>query len=135
MAEEATLDEQYAFKRLNRIHGLIDRSLFYNDPPLDYQKTMRAIELLAKLIHEYDYDTERIWYIGESGSCTTDSLLVGAYWFFVDYRSGQWSDEYRTQCVIEQVFSPGMSCGPEEESTEMDVYEALERISGYKTEE
>ena len=134
MPEDATPDEQHAYNRLVRIHGIIDRSLFYRDPPLTYQKTMKAIEILADLIHDYEYDTECIWYIGESGSCTLDSLIIGAYWFFVDYHGGQNSDEYRTQCVIGQVFSPGMS-SLEDDSCEKDVYKALERICGYKTEE
>lgn len=133
--EEVTPEEQHAFNRLVRIHGIIDRSLFTVNPPLTYQKTMRATEILAKLVHEYEWDTERIWYIGESGSCTLDSLIVGAYWFFGDYQGGQWSDEYRTQCVVGKVYLPGpISHGPEHESSEESVYQAFESISGYKTE-
>ena len=125
-------DEEHAYKRIVRIHGIIERSLFYKDPPLGYKKTMKAIEIIAKLVHEYEWDIERLWYIGESGACSLSDLLPGAYWYFVDYHGGMRSDEYRTQCVIGKVFKPGMSGGPEEESCEADVYAALEAISGYK---
>lgn len=125
---------KHAYDRIVRIHGIIERSLFNREPPLDYRKTMKAIEILAKLVHEYEGDDERLWYIGEHGNCCMDSLIIGAYWFFVHYHGGQWSDEYRTQCVIGEVFKPGMSGEPEEETIEADVYAMLERISGYKVE-
>lgn len=135
MPEDATPDEQHAYNRLVRIHSIIDRSLFHIEPPLTYQKTMKAIETLAKLVHDYEYDTECIWYIGESRSCTLDSLLIGAYWFCVHYSGGMWSDEYRIQCVLSRVYTPGMTDGPEPETSEEDVYKALEDICGFKSEE
>jgi hypothetical protein len=130
---EDKTDEDHAFKRLNRIHGIIERSLFYQNPPLEYRKVMRAIELAAKLIEEYEWDSERLWYIGESGSAAMSDLLTGAYWFFSEHYSGMWSDEYRTMCVIGQVFKPGCS-SLEPDSPEADVYAALEDISGLKSE-
>lgn len=122
---------KHAYDRIVRIHGIIERSLFTIEPPLGYKKTMKAIEILAKLVHNYEGDDEKLWYIGESGHCTVSDLLPGAFWFFVDYHGGQSSDEYRTQCVINEVFSPGMSTGPEPDSSEADVYAALQDISGY----
>lgn len=127
-------DEEHAYQRIVRIHGIIERSLFTIDPPLGYKKTMKAIEILAKLVHEFEGENDRLWYIGESGSCTVDSLIVGAYWFFSEYYNGMWSDEYRTQCTLGTVFKPGMTSGPEPDSSEADVYAALEDISGYKVE-
>lgn len=122
---------KHAYDRIVRVHGIIDRSLFYNNPPLDYKKTMKAIEILAKLVHDYEGDSEKLWYIGETGCCSLSDLLPGAYWFFSEHYDGMWSDEYRTMCVLGTVFKPGMTSGPEPDSTEADVYAALQDISGY----
>ena len=59
-------------------------------------------------------------------------MIVGAYWFMADYHGGQSSKEYEALSVLGRVYKPGCSSGPENESTEQDVYEALEEKSGYK---
>lgn len=60
-------------------------------------------------------------------------VIAGAYWFCVDYHSGQTSDEYRLQCILSRLYSPGMMQGPEPESSESEVYLALEVLTGAKS--
>lgn len=67
-------------------------------------------------------------------------IIVGAYWYCVDYHSGQWvgkssmgwpfsfrgSDEYRVQCKLGKLYFPGpFENGPETMSDEKEVYDSL----------
>ena len=109
-------------QKIERLFNVINRSLFYSDSSLSYGRTLEAIGKLADIVNEYDDEIN--WCLGESGECTLDVLLVGAYWYCADYHGGQWSDEYRVNCQIGQFFSPNMSCF-EEDTTEHVVYAAL----------
>lgn len=118
----------HGYARIKALHGYLERALFYRNPGISYARAMRAIELLANLVHEYEGDLEDIWCIGECGNTDMVNLLSGSYWFFVHHHGGQRSDEYRIQCVISNVYGPGpFSHGPEKESSEMDVYKAWKR--------
>ena len=106
-----------------RLHRMIERTLFYVDPPLSYSRTLQALRFLVGAIQATDDDS--LWYIGEGGSCDLGSLIVGAYWFCVENHGGQNSQEYLTLCRLGEVFSPGCTSGPEPDSTEIDVYQQL----------
>lgn len=112
---------QYA--NIENIFNDIETSLFRTDGKLDYAGVLRALETLVATIQATETD-ESVWYIGECGSCTLDALLVGAYWFMTDYHGGMNSPEYHCQCVIGEIFNPGMS-SLEDESSEKDVYDML----------
>lgn len=114
---------------ITRLHSMIERSLFYVDPPLGYRRILRALRTLAAVIHENSDSDESLWSIGECGACDLASLIVGAYWFCAENHSGQGSDEYLTKCFLGLVFSPGMTDGPEPDSTELDVYQSLMHLA------
>ena len=104
----------------------IVRALFYTDSALDYDEVLERIECLASWIDSDGFKPSE----SASGFCWSD-ILVGAYWFSVDYHSGQWSAEYRLQCIIGRFYSPGSCCnGPESDSVESDTYSALVTLSG-----
>lgn len=116
------------YARIKMLHGYLERALFHRKHGISYDKMLRAVELLAKLVHDYEAASEDIWSIGECGNADMVNMLSGSYWFFVQNYDGQWSDEYRIQCTIGQVFSPGPCCkGPEKDSCEMDTYKAWKR--------
>ena len=95
--------------------------LFYVDG--DYDRCVELIEALAEWIASDGFEPKTGFLYEWS------DVLVGAYWFLVNYHSGQWSDEYRVSCVIGKVYTPGAECnGPEKDSCESDVYEALESL-------
>lgn len=118
--------------RIERLHKLVCRSLFHIEPPLSYARTLKAIEILAKLVHEYpDEDSDWLWNsVGEFSACGLADLLPGVYWYCTDYHGGMSSDEYRLQCVVGEVFSPGMS-SLDKDSSEYDAYCALAVLAGH----
>jgi hypothetical protein len=85
--------------------------------------------VLANRIHEYSDDSESLWYIGESDYVTLDSMIVGAYWHYSEWYSGQWSDEYATMCALSKVFSPGCTSAPKRGEPEFDVYHTLGKMA------
>lgn len=103
--------------------------LFTTTAEPDYDRALELIEALAD------------WLIGggfEPGETMRDAewqdVIAGAYWFCCDYHSGQTSDEYRLQCVLSRLYSPGAcSDGPEPETSESGVYFALEVLTGAKS--
>ena len=112
-------------RNIERYFRVIDRSLFFIDGTLDYDRLTAAITTLATLVHEFDGDTdesESMWYIGEYGNCCLSDLIVGAFWHYTEWHGGQWSTGYAALSALGQVFSPGMTCGPEPDSCEYDVY-------------
>lgn len=88
-----------------------------------------ALIALADAVHALDHtddSTEFIWSsIGEHTECPLGDLIVGAYWALSEWHGGQSSDTYAALCALGQVFSPGMSDGPEEDSCEYGVYEMI----------
>jgi len=112
---------------MKRLLDVTNRALFRIDSTLDYARTLDALELLANKVDEFEGDSESLWWM-EGDYCDLSSLMIGVYWFCCDYHGGQWSPEYRLQCTIGQFFSPGMSSGPEPESSEIEAYNALERM-------
>jgi hypothetical protein len=115
-------------KTIERLLGVVDKGLFNRFSTLGYDRTIEAIVRLSSEVNDCDDDVE--WHVGEGGSCTLDSLLVGAYWYCVDYHGGQWSAEYALQCNIGGYFDPGMS-SLEKDSSEFDAYVALAVLAGH----
>ena len=106
-------------------HTYIESQLFLRNPKLNYAGTIEALTKLAEDIGEYEGGTH-LWDIGECGITDVESMLVGAYWFAVEYHGGMTSIEYRLHTAIGAWYSPGPCCsGPEEDSGERDTYDAL----------
>jgi hypothetical protein len=113
------------YRNIVRLFNVVNRALFRRDSTLSYQRTLEAIERLSQEVLDTETD-EDVWYIGEFGDCTLDTLIVGAYWFLTDYHAGMHSLEYRVLCRLGEIFNPGMTAGPEPDTSEVEVYKALE---------
>ncbi len=117
--------------KIRKLHSVIESNLFHRNPEprLSYSRLTHAIDLLSRIVHDYPGESDCIWAIGEFSGCSVDSLIVGAYWHFTEWHSGQSSDGYRALSNLGDVFSPGMTSGPEPDTTENDVYLALDAIA------
>ena len=114
-------------RNIKRLFDIVDRSIFRVDSDLGYDRTLSALCRLADCIDNAD-DVD--WFLGECGSCSLDSLMVGAYWYCVHYHSGQASVEYALQCGISEFFSPNAT-SLERDSSEFDVYVGLAVLAGH----
>ena len=115
--------------KIQAIHRALMRELFTIKASWHYSKVTQAIDLLARLVHDYEGDSDDWLYMGECDYAGMTELLVGAFWHYTEWYSGQWSPEYRALCNLGQVFSPGMTSGPEPGTSEKDVYLALDRLA------
>lgn len=87
----------------------------------EYARSLELIESLATWIAKGGFELGEYLNGGD-----WEYVLIGAYWFCIDYHGGMWSDEYRLQCLISRVYQPGpREDGTEPESCEHDVYGAL----------
>jgi hypothetical protein len=108
----------------------INRSLFFVDGTLDYDELIDELSVLAYMVDDYDSeDTECLWSIGEHTGASLSDLIPGAYWHCTEWHSGQNSSSYACLSALGMVFNPGMASGPEPESSESDVYDALETMA------
>ena len=90
-------------------------------PEIDLLETIR--ELCFTIRDEEETD----WNLGEFHEFDLASFLVGAYWSLTECHGGQASGTYATLCSIGEVFSPGMTSGPEGTSEQS----AFDLVSDY----
>lgn len=112
-------------KKTIELFDKLNKALFRMDSTDTYTDVVEDIGSLAISVKS---DEDSDWFLGESGACTLDQLLVGAFWFFTDYHGGMFSPEYRSLSRLSEIYNPGMTHGPEPESPEVSVYEALEGL-------
>jgi len=116
------------YRNIERYRAIVEKALTRTDSTLDYTRTVEAIERLAYLVTATETD-ETVWYLGEFGY-PLDSIIVGAYWHFTEWHSGQWSDGYRVLSALGGIFTPGMcAAGPEPDSAEQLVYQDLDSMA------
>lgn len=102
--------------------------LFTTTAEPDYERCLELIEALADWLNGGGFEPAETMRDAE-----WSDVIIGAYWFCCDYHSGQTSDEYRLQCQLSRLYSPGMMQGPEAETSEAEVYFALEVLIGAKS--
>ena len=112
------------YKTITMLHGVIENSVCTINGKLSYSRITDAIIKLANVIRETETD-EFVWYIGEYSHATLMDIVVGAYWHYSQYHNGQDSKEYVALSTLGTIYSPGMECEPEEESSEYDFYKML----------
>lgn len=115
--------------KIKALHKAIESALFHIGPQLPYSKVTQALDLLARLVHDYPDDSSDLWAIGEFSSASLDSLIVGAYWHFSQWHNGQGSPEYRALSSLGQVFKPGCTSAPSRGENEYDVFQALDAMA------
>jgi hypothetical protein len=86
----------------------------------DIDLPQKVIDLCAAIKAEDETD----WYMNECGECTLDEFIIGAFWSFAQWHGGQSSPEYAALCALGDIFSPGMSSGPEDDTGEQYAFEA-----------
>jgi hypothetical protein len=117
---------------LDRIKWLVDeleRELFTTDGEDDYYLVVDLITKLANACHEYEGETEDWCYINDCGHATPEGYIVGAHWHGAEWHGGQSCPVYAMISATGQVFNPGMTNGPEPDSSEHSVYEMLEQMA------
>jgi len=90
-------------------------------PKIDLLETIR--DLCDSICDEEETD----WNLGEFQEFDLASFLVGAYWSLTEWHGGQETETYATLCSIGEVFSPGMTSGPEGDSEQS----AFDLVSAY----
>jgi len=110
-----------------KVHGILERELFTINAKLKYNDVIEYLKKLADLVADYKPDD---WiYIGEYGHATASDMIIGAYWHLTEWHAGQYSDSYAAMSSLGRIFSPGMASGPEDDSPELAVYQALNELA------
>ena len=114
-------------KNITRLFNVLDKAIFRVDSTLDYGRVLEGLERLAEFVEAAD-DVD--WSIGCDSSVGLDSLIIGAYHYCVDYHGGQWSGEYRLQCILGGIYNPNGN-SLQRDSSEFDVYVELAIMGGH----
>jgi len=119
-------------KNIKRMFAVINHNVATINGAMDFVRVSLCIRRLVELIEKRgdvaEFEDFELWDIGEHGEFTLDALLVGAYWFYMEYSGGQYSDTYLTQCFIGRIFKTGYTDGVEAGSGESTAYELLETL-------
>lgn len=126
-------------RHIKLLFNAISRSLFRIDGKLSYDRITEGIISLCDELNEAETDVS-IWYLGEFTECTLDDLIVGAFWHYAEWHSGQGSQSYAALSALGTIFSPGMTF-PEPDNSAYQQLEAkadgsldkeIDRILGEK---
>jgi len=110
---------------ITTLHKQITQSILTIEPSLTYDEIREKFIELCNALHDTETD-ETVWSIGEFDHATLDDLIIGAFWHYSEWHTGQFSPEYMTYCVLGTIYSPNMECAPENsEDSGFDVYHAL----------
>ena len=115
--------------KIKALHKAIEATLFTIHPVFAYPRLIDAIDLLARLVHDFPGDTEELLYIGEYSSVSVDNLIIAAYWHFSQWHEGQNSPSYRALCNLGKVFQPGCTSEPSRGDSEFECFQALDGLA------
>ena len=123
----------FAEPDLSELHKLFvnaSDALHRIDDPLsdNYQGITDLLIRLANKLSETETD-ESVWWWEGRGDCSLSDLIVAAYWHYTHYHEGQNSKGYQALSALSDIYSPGMECEPEPDSSEHWIYSELNRIA------
>jgi len=113
---------------IQRLLNLLEKNVTQINPTLDYNRVVRALEVLGQAVHSYKGDSEDIWYLNDCSYGVTD-FIVGGYWHLSEWHSGQWSASYRALCSLGTVYTPNCEGAPSKETCEHDIYKMLDQLA------
>ena len=122
---------------IKRVYKVIDSSLFNIKGTLDYDRVTDAMIKLADLSHaiELSDDGYEIWDIGEGGECALAYFIIGAYWHYSEYHSGQSSKGYYALSLLGMIFDPNLTelldidIMVDDDSPEFNAYQSLNELA------
>lgn len=103
--------------------------LFTTEATKDYAEVTDLTLRLCSAIEAVDGEPEELWSLGEGGECTLSDFIIGAYWHFTDWHSGQASTGYQALSALGSLFTPNMST-LEEGTPEHYAYKMFEELAG-----
>lgn len=122
-----------SIEHITALTNKINECIFTIERDLDYIEITEKLIELANTLMQTETD-ESVWYIGDD-TCSLDSLIVGAYWHYTEWHGGQSSPTYVALCALGQVYSPGMTSGPEPDSAEEYAYQMLGELAQARVDE
>ena len=109
---------------IERLVRVIENSVFMTTGKLDYPRITDAIIKLSDLVNDYDGDSDDLWNI-DTNCISIADLIVGAYWHFLEWHSGQVSIGYRAFCALDRIYTPNM----EQPDTENELFIELDSMA------
>lgn len=120
-------------KTINETFNNIDLTVNSINPVFKYDDLAEQFIILCEQINTFidsnPEESEEIWYIGENCYSLLADMLVAAYWHYSEWHGGQYSEAYAAYCAIGSIYSPNMSCKPEEDDPEYDCYVQLDAMA------
>ena len=109
---------------IKRLYDITHHNIGTINGTMAYDRITDTLIRLADVLCDSDTD-ESTWSIGEEGLFSLDDLIVGAYWHYVEWHSGQSSKGYAAISALGQVFHPGMGV-PDDENI---AYQLLNELA------
>jgi len=112
-------------RNISRLYRVCEKSITMTTGTLNYDRVVDGIIKLADSVRLYDGESDELWYLeGIWGSL--DDFIIGAYWHFTEWHSGQASKGYQALSVLGQIYTPNMEM-PDEDNI---YYSTLDDMAG-----
>ena len=109
---------------IEKLYNIAHHNIGTINGTMNYDRIADTLITLAKVIRDSETD-ESTWQIGEGGFFDLEDLIVGAYWHYTEWHSGQFSKGYAALSALGQVFHPGMEV-PDDENI---AYQLLNELA------
>lgn len=117
-------------RNITRLYNVAYNTIATINGRLSYERITDCIIRLADMVAETETPEFFLQETGEHNEFRLDDLLIGAYWHFTEWHSGQFSKGYQALSAIGRIFSPGCTNGPEQGTGERIAYELLHQLAG-----
>jgi hypothetical protein len=104
--------------QIETLYQSIYNSILTINPVFSYDELAEKFIDLANGINEFEGETEEWIYLGEHSEASLDELIIGAFWHYTEWHSGQHSKSYAAYCALNTVYQPNMACAPADSEDE-----------------
>ena len=122
-------------EQIDAIREDLTISIHTIDPTLTYNELAPKFVELCDLINQItdesmdDIESEELWCLGENSYASITDLIIGAFWHYTEWHSGQDSDGYKAYCALSTIYDCGMTSAPDETESEWATYHSLGELA------
>tara|TARA_R110000851_G_scaffold264328_1_gene416889 strand:+ start:843 stop:1520 length:678 start_codon:yes stop_codon:yes gene_type:complete len=117
-------------KKLTTAYNDIYKSILTINPVFNYDQLAQKFIDLSTLISALPDDNDSWYYIGEFNESDLMNTVIGAYWHYSQWHSGQNSISYAALCALVSIYTPNMECEPSNpDDSGYDAFEQLEQLA------
>jgi len=108
----------------------IYKSILTINPVVSYENLAQKFIDLSALINALPDDNDSWYYIGEGNESDLMNTVIGAFWHYSQWHSGQESTSYAALSALGSIYTPNMESEPTDQDDDgFNAFEQLEQLA------